>query len=212
MNAHMLPIDHPRFRRVQAEIFTRRLVGDCMTHSCRMLDTGAVRIDACCQWGCDVDVAEREAILARSAQIGPLLRPEARAARWFDPEEELCPDYPSGRVVRTEVFEGACIFLAHDKRGCAIHRAALEGGWDLRGVKPAICRLFPLTYEGDALLIAEEYPEFSCSRTEGPTLYQITRDLLGELFGVDLVAQLDATEARATRGGEPARPMVPANR
>jgi Fe-S-cluster containining protein len=98
--------------------------------------------------------------------------------------------------VRTEVHEGGCIFLAHDRRGCAIHRAALEGGWDFRGVKPAICRLFPLSYEADAILIAEEYPEYSCAHVDGPTLYRITRDALADLFGEALVVAMDAAEAQ----------------
>jgi Fe-S-cluster containining protein len=89
-----------------------------------------------------------------------------------------------------------CLFLAHDRRGCAIHRASIEHGWDFRGVKPAICRLFPLTYDRDTIEIAEEYPEYSCAHVDGPTLYRITRDTLGELFGADLIDALDAVERR----------------
>lgn len=194
MTAAFLPVEHTRFRHVAAEIFTRRLVADCMTHRCSIVQTGAVRIDACCQYGCDVDGLEREAILARAQDIRGLLRPQARDARWFDPEEEPDSDFPSGRVVRTEVFEDACIFLAHDRRGCAIHRASLERGWDLRGVKPAICRLYPLTFENATILIAQEYPEYSCAHVQGPTLYRLTRDTLADLFGADLVRALDVAE------------------
>ncbi|HEU0033487.1 MAG TPA: DUF3109 family protein [Kofleriaceae bacterium] len=208
MDEVVLPLDHPRFRHVWASIFTRRLVADCMTHRCTMMDAHAQpvneKLDACCQYGCDVDLAEREAILARTDAIRPLLRAEVKHARWFDPEEEVDADYPSGRVVRTEVFEDRCIFLAHDQRGCAIHRASLEQGWDFRGVKPAICRLFPLSYEEDVIVIADEYPEYSCAHVDGPTLYRITRDTLGELFGQDLVVQLDAAEAIAL-AAEPRR-------
>lgn len=194
MTEQILPVQHPRFRRVSARIFTRRLVADCMTHGCSMVETRTERLDACCQYGCDVDIAEREAILARREDIRSILRPEVRDARWFDPEEAIDAEYPSGRVVRTELFEGGCIFLAHDRRGCAIHRASLEKGFDVHGVKPAICRLFPLTYEQDTILIAEEYPEFSCSLVEGPTLYRIARDTLSELFGAELVLALDEVE------------------
>ena len=192
----VVPLEHARFRNVEAGIFTRRLVADCMTHRCSMVETRTPKPDACCQWGCDVDVAEREAILARGEDIRALLRPEAKDARWFDPEEALDSDYPSGRVVRTEVFEGGCVFLAHDRRGCAIHRASLERGWDLRGVKPAICRLFPLSYDHDTLRISEEYPELSCAYVEGPTLYRLTRDTLADLFGTDLIRALDDAEGR----------------
>jgi Fe-S-cluster containining protein len=208
MDAPMVALDHPRFRSVAAAIFTRRLAPDCMVHRCTIVQDEAKttlahpyqKLDACCQYGCDVDLAEREAILSHSDDLRALLRPEAAAARWFDDEIEEDPDYPSGKVVRTEVLDGGCGFLAHDRRGCAIHRAALERGWDYRGVKPAICRLFPLSYEADAILIADEYPEYSCAHVDGPTLYRITRDTLGELFGAALVAALDEAEARVLAG------------
>jgi Fe-S-cluster containining protein len=209
MDEQVIDIDHPRFQKVWASIFTKRLVADCMTHSCvySVDGTHTDKLDACCQYGCDVDLAEREAILAKTDDIRALLRPEVANARWFDPEEEVDPDYPSGRVVRTEVHEGGCIFLAHDRRGCAIHRASLERGWDFRGIKPAICRLFPLSYEEDAIVIADEYPEYSCAHVDGPTLYRITRDTLGELFGADLVTALDAAE-RTALASEPVRLKV----
>ena len=63
-------------------------------------------------------------------------------------------------------------------------------------MKPAICRLFPLSYEEDMIVIADEATEYSCAHVDGPTLYRITRDTLGELFGAELVVQLDAAEAR----------------
>jgi len=207
MHSHVVALDHPRFQKVWASIFTRRLVADCMTHQCSMIDTHSEKLDACCQYGCDVDLAEREAILARTADIRPLLRAEVASAPWFDDEIEEDPDYPSGKVVRTEVVNDGCIFLAHDRRGCAIHRASLEQGWDFRGVKPAICRLFPLSYEEDSIVIADEYLEYSCAHVDGPTLYRITRETLGELFGADLVTALDAVE-RQVLADEPVRLKV----
>jgi Fe-S-cluster containining protein len=204
MNEPSVALDHPRFHSVWASIFTRRLAADCMAHRCTMVDTHQEKLDACCQYGCDVDLFERAAIEQRADEIRALLRPDVRHLRWFDPEEEVDTDYPSGRVVRTEVVGGGCIFLAHDLRGCAIHRASLEGGWDMRGVKPAICRLFPLSYEDDAIVIADEYPEYSCAHVEGPSLYRITRSALGDIFGEALVAALDDAEARVL-GSAPRR-------
>ena len=204
MDEPTVAVDHPRFRHVWTSIFTRRLAVDCMAHRCTIVETGHEKLDACCQYGCDVDLGERAAIEAHGDQIRALLRAGARDARWFDPEEEVDPDYPSGRVVRTEVHDGGCIFLAHDRRGCAIHRAALEGGWDLRGVKPAICRLFPLSYENDAIVIADEYAEYSCAHVDGPSLYRITRDALADIFGEALVLALDAAEAQVL-GSAPRR-------
>jgi Fe-S-cluster containining protein len=196
MDEPSVALGHPRFRWAWTAIFTKKLAVDCMTHRCTMVETEREKLDACCQYGCDVDLRERDAIEARAGDIRTLLRPEAQRARWFEPEEEIDPDYPSGRVVRTEVFAGGCIFLAHDRRGCAIHRASIEQGWDMRGVKPAICRLFPLSYEDDAIVIADEYPEYSCAHVEGPSLYRITRSALADVFGDALVAAMDAAEAQ----------------
>lgn len=195
MDEPVVALDHPRFRSVWQAIFTRRLAADCMTHDCTMVDTHTLKHDACCQYGCDVDLRERDAILARAEQIRPLLRAEVANKPWFETDVEQDPDYPSGAVVRTEVFNDGCLFLAHDRRGCAIHRASLEQSWDFRGVKPAICRLFPISYEEDTICIADEATEYSCAHVEGPTLYRITRDALSDVFGEDLVIALDAAEA-----------------
>ena len=200
MDEQTIALDHPRFRFVYASVFTQKITPDCMTHDCAMVDPAtaalhAKRLDACCQYGCDVDLAERAAILARADSIRPLLRAEAANLPWFDEEVEHDPDYPSGAVVRTAVFNDGCLFLAHDRRGCAIHRASIEQGWDFRGIKPAICRLFPLSYETDTICIADEYTEYSCAHVDGPSLYRISRDLIAELWGDALVAELDRAEA-----------------
>lgn len=197
-------IDHPRFRSVWTAIFTRRLAADCMTHHCTTVETGVERFDVCCQYGCDVDLREREAILAHGPAIRARLRAEVKDAPWFEAEEVADADYPSGKVVRSEVHDGACIFLAHDRRGCAIHRTALEDGWSMDGVKPAVCRLFPVSYQGDEIVIADEYPEYSCAHVDGPTLYQLSRAAIGDIFGAELVTALDAAEAQVL-GAAPRR-------
>ena len=208
-----IALDHPRFRFVYANVFTQRITPDCMTHDCAMVDpeTAAVhtkKLDACCQYGCDVDLAEREAILAKADAIRPLLRAEVKDLPWFEDEVEHDADYPSGAVVRTSVWNDGCLFLAHDRRGCAIHRASLEQGWDFRGVKPAICRLFPLSYETDTICIADEYTEYLCAHVDGPSLYRISRDLIGELWGADLVAKLDLVEAQVLAAQPKKLPVV----
>ncbi|HEY1813417.1 MAG TPA: hypothetical protein VGG74_13790 [Kofleriaceae bacterium] len=191
-------LDHPRFTKAEVDVFVRRVVADCMTHTCAMHASGTVKLDACCQYGCDVDMFERDAILARAAQIRPVLRAEARDVPWFDESEpEHDPDVPSGTVVRTSVFEDRCVFLAHDRRGCAIHRAAIEQGWDFHGVKPSICRLFPLSYGDGAIVVSDDYPDYSCAyEPTAPTLYRVARDTIAALFGQPLVVAMDAAEAK----------------
>jgi Fe-S-cluster containining protein len=191
-----VPLDHPRFRRVDPEIFSRRIVADCMAHRCRMHEDDREHLDACCQHGADVDTGERDRILAHAAQIRGILRPEARNMPWFEGDESRDPDFPSGRVVRTHLFRGGCVFLAHDQRGCAIHRASIEGGWDFDGVKPHVCRLFPLSYDTESILISDDYLDYSCAHLPAaPTLYRNGRSTLDAIFGADLVRALDVAEA-----------------
>lgn len=198
-----LDVDHDRFRRVQRDIFTRRVVADCMSHACTMVADEGVPLarprpllEACCQYGADVDLAEREAILGHREQIRALLLPAAQDAPWFTEQVEVDPDYPSGRHVRTATHNGGCVFLSHDRRGCAIHRAAIEGGWDFHQVKPHICRLFPMSYEGDAICISDDYEDYDCADAAGaPSLYRVARDTLAAVFGPALVDALDRVEA-----------------
>jgi Fe-S-cluster containining protein len=194
----VVELDHPRFRAAELAVFTKRVVADCMTHRCQMHATHTEKLDACCQYGCDVDLYEKAAILARAADIKPVLAAEVRELPWFDESEpEHDPDVPSGTVVRTAVHKGGCLFLSHDKRGCAIHRASIEQGWDFRGVKPSICRLFPLSYGEGMILVSDDYVDYSCAyEPDAPTLYQVARDALGDLFGPELVRAMDAAEAR----------------
>lgn len=200
--SEFVDLDHPRFVRAQRDIFVRQVTPDCMTHQCALVHEGdRVKLDACCQYGADVDLSERDNILARAGEIRSLLRTEARDHPWFTTEVEEDADFPSGRHVRSSRFEDGCIFLAHDLRGCAIHRASLEGGWDFNGTKPHVCRLFPLSYESDAIVISDDYADYSCAyEPDAPTLYRVGRDDLGQIFGSDLVAALDHAEAQLHRG------------
>ena len=196
----LVPLDHPKFRHVVPEIFTRRVVVDCMNHACTVTGGDSphgAKPDACCQYGADVDLFERDKILARTGEIRALLRADARDVAWFETEVEPDADAPSGGLVRTAVHGDGCVFLAHDRRGCAIHRASLENSWDFRGTKPHVCRLFPLTYTTDAIMISDDYSDYSCAYVaDAPTLYRGARDLLGELFGAELVRALDALEEK----------------
>ena len=202
-------IEHPRFRRVERAIFTRRIVADCMAHACRDRHPDRAHLDACCQHGADVDVGERDAILAHTDQLRALLRPAARDAAWFTQRIERDDDFPTGRVVRTRRVAGGCVFLGHDARGCAIHRAAVEGGWDLRGVKPHVCRLYPLSYTTTDVVLSDDYPDYSCAHEPGaPTVYQHGRAILAELFGAELIAALDQLERAVVAAGPRRLPVA----
>ncbi len=191
---------HDKFKRAHTGVFTKTVVADCMSHRCSMHATGSEKLDACCQYGCDVDLFELHAIMAHADDIRAVLRPDA-PAKWFDDKNpEVDPDAKSGMFVRTIKHGGGCVFLAVDglgQRGCAIHRAAVEKGWSWRDVKPSVCQLFPLTYTSDAIVISDDYVDYSCAYTQGaPTLYRIAREALGHVFGASLVAAMDDAEAR----------------
>lgn len=206
-------IDHPRFQRAQEQVFTRRVVVECLDHRCRMVKQGnGLHLDACCQHGVDVDLGERDGILARRAEIAELLVPEASDQVWFSTDEHEDVDFASGRYVRTSRFAGGCVFLAHDRRGCAIHRASVEGGWSFSGIKPHVCRLFPLTYTGDLICLSDDYADYSCSlEANVPTVYRAARDTLGEIFGDALITALDRAESavRAVCAAKTVRHRLP---
>lgn len=191
----LVPLEHPRFRQVEVGIFTRRIVSNCLDYTCRERQPTRIRLDACCQYGADVDLQERDQILARAADIRSVLTPEAAMADWFLGGSEPDADFPSGARTRTTTLSDGCVFLSHDRRGCGIHRAALANGWSPSGVKPAICRLFPMTWDHDSIGLCDDYVDYTCAfEPTAPTIYRNGRTVLAELFGVDLTRALDQVE------------------
>lgn len=162
-----------------------------MSHTCRLHPAGTIQLEACCQYGADVDLAERDAIVERKEEIQRLLT--IPPTDWFTKVEQPDPDFPSGKIVRTQKHGQGCIFLQHDKRGCAIHRAAFENGWDFRLAKPAICRLFPVTFTDDSIELSDDYADYSCNHEQNnPTIYEVCRTEVQSIFGDNIVTQLDS--------------------
>lgn len=197
MSVIYVPLVHPRFVRAQRDIFIKQVTPDCMRHQCRIeREHRRPMLDACCRYGADVDAGERDAILAHAEDVAAILEPEAARSSWFEGPEIEDPDFPSGRYLRTATRSDGCIFLAHDRRGCAIHRASLEHGWSMDGVKPHVCRLFPLSYESNAIVLSDDYADYSCAYEPGaPSVFRATRAAVEGVFGAELVAALDAAEA-----------------
>ena len=47
------------------------------------------------------------------------------------------------------------------------------------------------------ILVSDDYHDYSCAyQDDAPTLYRVARDVIGALFGADLVAAMDAAEAK----------------
>jgi hypothetical protein len=200
-------VGHRRVRWVDPEIYTARFAPDCMAHECRCRDEGNRRLlDACCQHGADVDLRERDAILRRAPQVASVLRPEFRDPRrwWLPDAPEPDDEFPSGFAVRTGVAgdhdASGCVFLQHDGRGCALHRAALAHGFDPDEIKPAVCRLYPLAYGEGAIGFSDDFHRYSCAdHAGGPTVYRLGRATIAGVFGWDAVWLLDAVERRLLR-------------
>lgn len=197
-------VQHARVGMVQTDIFTVTFAADCMTHGCRCRDEGDVqRDDACCQHGADVLIPEKAAILRRSAEVASVMKASWRdPARWFDerdPEED--PKAPGGILLRTGTTDldddaSGCVFLEHTGgRGCGLHRAALSHGFDPAEIKPLVCRLYPLSYDGRRLGLSPDFWRYSCASDNGPTVYRLMRGVVGAIFGDALVGELDRVEA-----------------
>ncbi|MFN7130905.1 MAG: hypothetical protein ACK4N5_02410 [Myxococcales bacterium] len=178
-----------RVRQVDTAVFTLRYFARCM--ACTFCH------DACCAHGVDLDVAERDRILAEAASLQPLVGFDA--ARWFESDEWPDAEYPSGRYTRTAVVDGACVFLNRAGRGCLLHLWALKHGRDYHALKPMFSALFPLTFDQGVLQPADDVTEDLVCAGKGETLYRAARAELLHYFGTALVAELDALEARFTR-------------
>jgi len=176
-----------------------------MAHECRKRkEDNLLQLDACCQYGVDVDIGERDGILKHAAQIRDILNEDVRDLPWFDDDEKKDIDFPSGLYVRTKTHGPGCLFLSHDKRGCSIHRASIEGDWDFHGIKPHVCRLFPMSYDDEAIVMSDDYADYSCAfESDTPTVYQVGRPDLLAIFGAELVAAMDSIEAELDSGRLP---------
>jgi hypothetical protein len=197
-------VNHPLIALVEADIFTVTFAPDCMAHSCRCRDEDDLqRDDACCQHGADVLIPEKAAILRRTREIAAVMPPEWRdPATWFDERSpELDPDVPEGIILRTGTVDlsdesSGCVFLEHDGgRGCGLHRAALEHGFDPAEIKPSVCRLYPLSYLHRRLGLSPDFDRYSCATQAGPTVYRLMRDAVRVQFGDALIAELDRIES-----------------
>jgi Fe-S-cluster containining protein len=209
-----LDVNHPAIHRVDGDIFKFTFAADCIQHQCRCrAENDRRRDDACCQYGADVLVPEKIAILRRASEIASVLKTDRQdASRWFDDSDpELDPDAPGGIVLRTATADrdsetSGCVFLEHTgERGCGLHRAALVNGFDPAEIKPSACRLYPLSWNTGWLGLSPDFNSYSCADDGGPTVYRLMRQVVGELFDLALVQELDRLESHLSRRRLPLR-------
>ena len=201
-------VNHPLIDRVDGNIFVFTFAADCMTHQCRCVtEDNRPRNDACCQYGADVLLPEKAAILGRAEQIASVMREDRKnPAEWFDerdPEED--PDVPGGILLRTATSDlqsdtSGCVFLEHTgERGCGLHRAALIHGFDPVEIKPRVCRLYPLSWDKRTLGLSPDFDGYSCANHAGPSVYRLMRAALGTIFDDALLMELDRLESKVQR-------------
>jgi hypothetical protein len=207
-----LRVSHAKVQEVDPDIFRYQFAPDCMTHACCVEEgaedprpEGPRLDDACCRYGCDVSRSEQAAIMTRQAEIARVLHPSVRdVGRWFDASAPELDEDRGEEVIRTGKIDqgredGRCVFLHQDLRGCALHRAALESNFPPESIKPAVCRLYPLGYGDGQLGFADDFNWYSCAHHEGPSVYRVCREAIGQVFGAELLERLDELETRTLR-------------
>jgi hypothetical protein len=187
--AYVCVLGAPVIGAVDPAIFTYRYFTHCMTCGfCK---------DSCCSYGVDIDVENIDRILALDTDFDEFVG--MPRAKWFTTRTWQDPEFPGGAQKRTRTKNGACVFLDREKRGCKIHAYCLEKGIDYHTLKPLVSTLFPVTFEGGALVASGELEDGSlvCSG-KGPVLYDGVRGELACYFGEAFVAELDALRAGAS--------------
>ena len=172
--------------RVSAELLRRRYARGCRTSSCR---------GDCCSGGADVDVVQRDHILAHADAVRALLDrgqpPDAGA--WFS-ETFADADFPSGSAASTALHEGQCIFLDHERR-CVLQRVEETAPEGTAPLKPFFCRAFPLTIE-DGVVVLDDKPcqgKTACcgAAPDGPlTVFDVCAEELAFVLGTAGLAEL----------------------
>jgi hypothetical protein len=184
----------PTIAAVDPAIFSRQYFTHCL--ECTFCH------DACCVYGVDYDWHVRQTLDVHAVALEAFTG--ISRSRWFAGGGALDDSMPGGGSDRTAVENGACVFLNRESRGCRLHAYALTAEVDYHDLKSIVDCLFPLTWEGQELVLAEEVLDSSliCLDT-GPTVYRGVREELRFYFGDGCVAELDGLEAGVRAGTSP---------
>jgi Protein of unknown function (DUF3109) len=137
--------------RVEEGFLERKFASGCSMMHCN---------SSCCRHGVMVDLGERQRILDHKDLVLKYMEPqqEKDPRKWFDEDEEVDLDFPSGKTVGTQTRSYGCVFL--DKAGrCALQKAAMAEGMHKFALKPFFCVAFPITIEHGVLVTDD--PEFT---------------------------------------------------
>lgn len=172
----------PVIDRIDTTIFQRTYFAHCM--QCSFCG------DSCCQYGVDVDIENVSRIMNVADKLEPFVG--SKRDEWFEGGYDSDTHFPGGKVTRTRVKDGACIFLNRKGRGCMLHSFALQEDMNFNDIKPLVSAIFPVTFAEGCLCPSDEIldNELIC-RDQGPSLYEGARSDLQHYFGSEFIAILD---------------------
>jgi hypothetical protein len=172
--------------QIAPELFTLGYSQGCGPSACT---------STCCRRGAYVDVRERERVLAHADLIRPHMdQTQTRdPTQWFEREEKLDADYPSGSCVGTAEVNGKCAFL-NERGWCSLQVAATAAGMHKWALKPSYCVLYPIEILDNVVKLdfRLENQQACCSASaafESPA-FEACRDELVYLIGEDGFALL----------------------
>jgi len=176
----MITIAWLNIKEIDENLFTKKYVANCL--DCTFCN------DLCCSYGCPMDWSEIKRVLYYANQLEAEL--EIPSSMWFEDSIEINEDYPSGRVMRTKVYDGKCVFYKKGTRGCSLHRFGLEKGIDVHMLKPMVCCLFPITWEKERIHASEFLDELPC-RDKGISIFEAQKNEMRIYLGDELVTELE---------------------
>jgi hypothetical protein len=153
---------------VNENVFRQRFIAGCSVANCNA---------DCCKGGVWVDRNERETILTYAERIQRHMESsqEHNPARWFEDNELLDSDFPSGQAIGTQVRDSGCVFLKSDGK-CVLQTAAVAEGLEEFSLKPFFCVAFPITIEDGTLMVDDPdltNRQLCCSMVQHGTLTAI---------------------------------------
>ena len=153
----------------------------CLGSQCR---------DLCCAYGADVDKEAYELIEEHREKIERIS--DTRFEDFFEPAWSGEKDFLGGNSIRSKVGSaGCCIFRLLGQKGCVLFKLAAEEHLSRR-IIPSICRLFPLTWNNEALEYYEkENIPVTCNclelrnRTER-SVFETQQEAIDDIFEISI--------------------------
>lgn len=147
-----------------------------------------------CNYGVDIDIKNMRALMPHTEALKKLLGiPKNKPHFYIKLINDLTA--PGGKTSRVTIHDGQCTFAARDGNGpkCGVERYALTNEFSVLQLKPQVCTMYPVTYavgewEGNCLVVSDDTP----AKFGTQSVYQAARENLRQLFGNDLLKELDA--------------------